>query len=403
MTAAVRPGPGSPQKLDALTGIRFFAAFLVVCFHVGVSPIGKVSAPAAQIAMKGHAAVGLFYVLSGFVLAYNYLDRRVSYKDFLLARFARIYPVYFLALLLSLPAWALHTRQEHDFFNLALSFVTVPTLIQAWWPGTALLWNAPAWSLSVEAFFYCMFPLVLVAFRNASARRLRVTVAAAVATTFAINIVYLLGQHAPWRDLANRPPDVWTRLETTSALGVVNFNPLLRFPEFVAGVALGALFLKRGAQALGGVAWLPDVLASGVLVLSLSIAALPQFVPYPILHNALFLPLWCLLVYSLAGSRILCRALGCGWLIVLGEISYGMYILQQPVSQWFKLFMLKVGHLTIQGDYPDLGMFLTYSVVLTVASYASYKWLETPLRRVIRRHKPRATIRRIPTLADAAR
>jgi peptidoglycan/LPS O-acetylase OafA/YrhL len=81
----------APRKLNSLTALRFFAAIFVVCCHVGVGPISAVSVSAGELVKKGYVAVGLFYALSGFVLAYNYADRQIKYSSFVVARFARIY------------------------------------------------------------------------------------------------------------------------------------------------------------------------------------------------------------------------------------------------------------------------------------------------------------------------
>src|ERR1035437_982751 len=85
--------------LRALTSLRFFAAMYVVLFHESHNPGHIVLFPlAARFVASGFTAVTLFFVLSGFILAYNY-DRIRSRREFWISRFARIYPVYFLSLL----------------------------------------------------------------------------------------------------------------------------------------------------------------------------------------------------------------------------------------------------------------------------------------------------------------
>src|SRR5262249_5376064 len=105
--------------------------------------------------------------------------------------------------------------------------------------------------------------------------------------------------------------------------------------------------------------------------------------PYPILHNGLLLPLWCILVYSFAANQSgagVGRFLAHPWLILLGEASYGIYILQQPVSGYVKLLLLKVAGISVKGDYPSVALLLCYCVILCGASILSFKWLEFPLR-----------------------
>ena len=91
-------------RIDALTSMRFFAAMYVVLFHSVTGFAVRQHASKWLVLFLGHGylAVSLFFILSGFVLTYNYAERwgKVTFRDFMLARLARIYPVYLLALLL---------------------------------------------------------------------------------------------------------------------------------------------------------------------------------------------------------------------------------------------------------------------------------------------------------------
>src|SRR6201998_1844914 len=95
----------APQKkelLPALTGLRCFAALNIVFFHFSnplwfgwVAPVGN----------AGYASVSFFILLSGFVFFYNYAgrarERKLDHVRFWKARFTRLYPIYFLSLLLA--------------------------------------------------------------------------------------------------------------------------------------------------------------------------------------------------------------------------------------------------------------------------------------------------------------
>jgi peptidoglycan/LPS O-acetylase OafA/YrhL len=92
-------------------------------------------------------------------------------KRFAVARFARIYPACCIGLALSAP-WVAAALIKHlspaavwaESGKAALTW----SLLQAWLPQTATAWNTPAWSLSVEAFFYLCFPAIGVALWNLS-------------------------------------------------------------------------------------------------------------------------------------------------------------------------------------------------------------------------------------------
>ncbi len=114
--------------------------------------------------------------------------------------------------------------------------------------------------------------------------------------------------------------------------------------------------------------------------------------PYPVVHNGLLLPLWCAFIMALAApvpvGDWLWKA---PWMMVLGEASYGIYILQQPVSNWLKLAVLKATGQRLQGDYPSLPWLAAYCVILIVVSVASFYLIEHPSRAWIRRKLSRPT------------
>src|SRR5271163_2693967 len=109
------PTPGKRIRrsgLHALTGIRFFAAIWVVAFHFGAAFTARAHMPhpVTVFLEHGNLGVALFFMLSGFILYYTYQDNLQSSRDlykFFVARVSRLYPVYLLAILISVP---LHKR-----------------------------------------------------------------------------------------------------------------------------------------------------------------------------------------------------------------------------------------------------------------------------------------------------
>jgi len=143
------------RSLLALTVIRFFAAFYVVIFHsrVGGSLFERGHYAAAYFFMSGYLAVPLFFLLSGFILAYTYegqMEQRGDFRRFWEARFARIWPVYAISLLLSsVPGLV--------FPPLGVAVATL-CMVQAWNPfnaGMAGAWNFVCWTLSVKRCSIC--------------------------------------------------------------------------------------------------------------------------------------------------------------------------------------------------------------------------------------------------------
>src|SRR5271168_3041237 len=176
--------------IKALTGLRIIAAVWVVLFHFrpflddAAPRFGDALAPVLNCGAQG---VDLFFILSGFVLTWNYLDRmgpslsgRAALR-FLWLRLARVWPVYLVTLHLAV-LWIIFTLHvghvpSPDVANLtAISYVRQILLVQLWFEpffdGTS--WDGPAWSISAEWLAYLLFgALVLVIFRMKLANRAR--------------------------------------------------------------------------------------------------------------------------------------------------------------------------------------------------------------------------------------
>lgn len=373
---------GTVPKIDSLTAVRFFAAAHVVFFHVGYIAASRGGEFAAMLSSRGYAAVGLFYVLSGFVLAYNYSGREFTRGGFWRARFARIYPIYLFSLLLALPAFLSHLPdyQGGPAWVAGVLFAA-PAGLQAWFPSIALAWNAPAWSLSVEFFFYFLFPFLLGPIQRLGRSKQVLLIGVLWILSIAPSAIYCWLSPLSFSALTHLDPVRWTALES-SWVGVLNFNPLLRLAEFAAGIVLGSLFLTRTRGSIAG-RYRLDAAALFSALAILGFLGAPDVLPYPFLHNGLLLPVWCLLIYSLGGGEVARRLFSWKWLVILGEASYAMYILQQPVSTLFKVVLLKVFDLRVTGPYPSARLFAAYFLLLVAVSVLSYFFLEKPLRRAI--------------------
>ncbi|MDP9101438.1 MAG: acyltransferase [Actinomycetota bacterium] len=174
------PAPTRRAAVPALTGLRFFAAAWVVVFHFrnDVGALFPSWAQASWFYERGFLGVDLFFILSGFILAYNYRDRLAgsldarSYRHFLGLRLARIYPVHLftlaVVLLMVVTAQLAGHRLNHtlDHFT-AGDFAAQLALVVAWTSHAPTLdWNYPAWSISAEWAAYLTFPLVALGLRR---------------------------------------------------------------------------------------------------------------------------------------------------------------------------------------------------------------------------------------------
>ena len=352
------------QNLNGLTSLRFFAAFAVVVYHFTARALGGWPTPLVNIAGSGFVAVSFFFLLSGFILSYNYLgqngEMRGTKRSFYSSRFARIYPAYLLAFLLAAPTnipWTLRVNHlPAAIAKLLFGSTIFLTLQQAWTPWTAWYWNFPAWSVSVEAFFYLIFPFV-----GWRIYRSRPSSCLAIASG-----LWILSLCAPlvlyWLKLT-------TGVVTTRQQMFVEFTPILRLPEFLIGIALGRIF-SSGSKLSPG---LSKLLFCFSTVAILTIVSQAFDIPDPLLIS-LLIPLFAIVIFTVAEGAFE-RALSLPLLVLLGEASYGIYILQIPVA-----YLLHV-----PPPLTSLRVFAIYAAVLLVISLISFRFIELPLRSWIRR------------------
>jgi peptidoglycan/LPS O-acetylase OafA/YrhL len=169
--------------LPVLTSLRFVAAAMIFAFHLReFSP----SPWLYWIAPGMFNGVSFFFVLSGFVLTHAYGGGRASWRDFYLARIARIAPLHLFCLFLLLLALPLPVARGQNLGPAAsvASFFLKATMLDSWAPMRGVLssWNSVSWSISVEMAFYACFPLLLFGMT----RRPLLTLGAAAAVSFGV-------------------------------------------------------------------------------------------------------------------------------------------------------------------------------------------------------------------------
>ncbi|MGY4602848.1 peptidoglycan/LPS O-acetylase OafA/YrhL [Bradyrhizobium sp. USDA 4474] len=113
-----------------------------------------------------HAAVDLFFCLSGFTLSYVYRREHFQFSSYIIARIARIYPLYFVTLIIAGAGYILPIAINPE--NYPVSAASTDFLLQLSMLnslpviGSGVFWNPPAWSISVEWLCYLvLFPLLL--------------------------------------------------------------------------------------------------------------------------------------------------------------------------------------------------------------------------------------------------
>ena len=344
------------QALPALTGVRFLAAWYVVLFHAYPGLARRYPLPKLLeiFLSNGYLAVGLFFLLSGFILAYTYegqIEGTSNWLRFWEARFARIYPVYLLSLVLSY--W--FTTGLH----LGTRFAVIG-MVQAWNPlnpDMAGAWNYPAWTLSAEAFFYLCFPFVVPWMSRRSNRALFWMTALLLA-------ICILG-HTPTKGLGD-----WKN--HAAFIERVVPLPVLRIPEFLLGVAMGLRFLRDAAT---------QRKVSYPLIVYLAVLGTFAALSLPIGDwvSLVILP-FSVLVYELArGGSLLARFLSTRIMVLLGGASYSVYLLRYPVTSWTHIFVSN-----LPSGFARFGELLA-PLVLVLFSILVFLYWEEPSRKAVRR------------------
>lgn len=336
-----RAAPRRVATILPLTGVRFVAAAAVVCYHYGPAWIHTLPS-------TGHLAVSIFYVLSGFVLACNYAGRgELNRRSFWASRFARIYPAYFISLLASIPL--LPAEFPGGLKPVAaLECAAVLSLTQSWVVVPAMVWNYPAWSLSDEAFFYVTFPWTCAWVSRL--KQLNTALVWVLILNVACGALYPIRPHFTFLVF-----------------------PVVRLPQFLLGLLLGRYFIVRGPlprRYSGSIAILGSLGLAGIAVTSG-----PHL---QTIASAIFLtPFAAMMIYGLAsGGGFLGTCLSHPWIVLLGEASYSIYILQAPVFNIVKEILCRYN---LEACKFPLGM-----LALVAVSVGCFLGVETPGRRWIR-------------------
>jgi len=387
MAEDAMPSKNRPH-LAALTSARFFAAFHVVLFHLWAMK-GLTRAPLwfQKFASVGYVALSFFFILSGFILVYTYAGKPLDLRQFWRARLARLYPVYLFSLLIAAPFFFYVVLKinvpEFAWFrnHLGLTVALVLAMLQAWVPQAALGWNGVNWAVSVEIFFYVLFPALLARFSRISNRGL-VTISLGcwmMALATALAYVALAPDHV----IADSSKDF---LPWLSAL---KFNPLVRLPEFVMGLACGCWFLRGGHHPKLAT---PLVL-SGTAV-ALLVTAFSDHIAYPILHTGLFAPAFAAIICGLALRPSWTSFLESKLLVLLGESSYCLYLLHAMIVGMVLYADAPAPStpekLAPPPVVPTLGRAVGAAVVATVLAVLVFRFVEEPARKWLR-SKPHST------------
>ncbi len=354
------------RELKPLTGVRGLAACYVVFYHL--HNYDSVVWVPRQFLKHGYLSVDVFFVLSGFVMAMSYGRMFASgvtprsYAAFLLRRLARVYPLYIFVLCLAAIAF-LFLLQRHLHPSGALRiFVLNAVMLQGWGLGYSII--GPSWSVSTEVAAYLLFPVLLAVL-------VRPKMPIWLPAAFCIGIVI---------GAALQPTPASVTFPRQGPLDVywsASAWPVIRC---VAEFSLGLLAFRFAESNLRAPAtdWFVWTVSAGLIAL--------LFVPDTDVFFVAAVPL--LMIALLVESHPVNRFLGSRPVMALGHWSYAIYL-------WHTLlvgFSYRVEALTIRHigrpAAACVGEAAFWIVLLAVAAL-SFRYVEVPGRRLIRRLEAR--------------
>jgi peptidoglycan/LPS O-acetylase OafA/YrhL len=360
MTETTIAKPHRPERIHALTSLRFFAALYVVFHHTFALAFPETIGSLLQRFMYlGYISVSFFFLLSGYILAVVYLgtDKPIQKTSFYVSRFARIYPLFLWTLIIDTPDLLLRRVQLYGWLKAVpetiATFGSHLLMLQAW-----LSWlqgiDPPNWSLSVETAFYLSFPFIAYFFWKMKGPRL---------WAWAIGL-WIFGQV------------VATVVAPHFTLKTARFHPLFHLWTFPIGILLakwqhiqrekyGASPRKESSV------WL--VLAISALVYA-ALVVWGGSIPLPNLNSGLLIPIFAAVIWACSSQRgLVARVLSIPGLVILGEASFGLYLIHMPVHHLF----LWMHWETSKALWP------VYLVSCVVLSLLSFYFIEKPARQWI--------------------
>lgn len=341
--------------INTLTSLRLIFALMVFGAHCYiVAPFFD-----THVFKEGFVGVSFFFVLSGFIIAYNYqeklTERTTTKRQFWIARFARVYPLHWLTLLLAalLGGYVVYTGTadwwKHFLASLTLTQAYIPQ------PDYFFSFNSPSWSLCCEQLFYFCFPLLIPLAGN-SKRLLCFFLFCA--------LLVVIGMHfTPEEDIK----------------GYWYVNPVTRFPDFIVGMLLFPLYrYLKDREITCRQGTIIELLSVAVFVgFYLYAAEVPKVYRYSCYY---WFPVSLVLLSFALQKGSLSRLLGNRYLIIGGEISYSFYLIHLFVLLTYAEWQKQAGwQISWMISVPAL-----LSIILLL-SLLSYYRFEKPMNKLIKR------------------
>ncbi|WP_276802219.1 acyltransferase family protein [Odoribacter laneus] len=340
--------------INTLTSLRFLFAMMIFGAHCYVID----SFFDAHFFKEGFVGVSFFFVLSGFIIAYNYQhklqENKISKRTFWVARIARVYPLHWLTLFIAVILG--NYVVASDCMDWLKHFLASFTLTNAYIPKADYFFsfNSPSWSLCCEQLFYFCFPF-LIPLAKTYKRLLYLFIP--------IAIIVVTGMYFTPED---------------EIKGYWYVNPVTRFPDFIVGMLLFHLYNffknKHITSRQGSAMEIISVLF--FLSFYLFASEIPKVYRYSCYY---WLPVAMVLISFSLQKGVLSRILSNRLLVTGGEISYSFYLIHLFVlllyAEWQKETNFKIAW------YISIPVLFCIIILL---SLLSYRYFEKPMNQKIK-------------------
>ncbi len=283
------------------------------------------------------------------VLSYsNRINDTKDSKRYWITRWIRLFPVYFFALAIVMSYYYFIDNSFATSIGIRLPLEVL--LIQSWIGKTSI--NYPGWSLSVEMFFYLLFPFLMHRIKDVKSKNLFWIFIAAYAIIQAAHSILFINS---------------TYSNNVNISAFIYYSPYFHLNTFFLGMITGIIFLRN--QEFIQSHKIPIKIAGYSMVISLFFLAL--MIPEKLFNIQLGLltPVYAIFVFTFSIPTVVTNVLGNKFFIFLGNISYGIYILQFPL-------MLYTASLI--SNTHNLIFMLYYLVALIFISAIAYYYIEEP-------------------------
>ena len=412
-----------PEPVSSLTGLRFIAAISVVLAH-GLNSMSVQPGfdPFWRVCLSYGAGFGMstFFVLSGFVIHYNYSDSITENywrgsANFCIARIARLYPLYIVCLIFGLydkgyffnilyGARPTDDLLRENFWSIAPYYLT---LTQTWKfsivGSNSLVYAFPfsdtapiTWSASTELFFYLTYPMVC--FACVRLRRVRHTIGCgaivALAAFASMALLYHFRVAIDHRAVAAFGPIAGTEngFQDSFLRWLFFMAPYARLPEFVLGCLVATLYRQTHSrrptaaeERIGLVAASLSIFVIGAMIY---MVALPEqwLTLLQVLNlNFGFAPPVAVLVFCAARYRnVISAFLAHRTMVRFGEASYSIYLFHIVFITSAGLNALPVGQ---HAEFTSVVLIRLGVAMAAIIGFSliTYQFIEVPARRVLRR------------------